>query len=66
MVRVAKPGAVVVISDETPKMFYSVALKSFDLEPPVDMIPEGMEELDQREAVDGTMWVLKFRKPAER
>jgi ubiquinone/menaquinone biosynthesis C-methylase UbiE/uncharacterized protein YbaR (Trm112 family) len=64
MVRVAKPGTVVVISDETPKMCYSVALRSIDLDPPVDMIPEGVEELDQREAVDGTMWVIKFRKPA--
>ena len=63
MVRVAKPGAVVVIADETPKMFYSVAFKSLDLKAPVRLLPEGMEEVDVREAVDGTMYVLRFRKP---
>ena len=91
MVRVARPGTAVVISDESENMFYTGniftrlglpkvddfiknrILKKYiwpDLTPqalkaPVKLLPEGVQDIEVHQAGDGTMYVLKFRKPSQ-
>ncbi len=73
MVRVAKPGTKIVISDETEKVVQQnyrrspVTGKYFkDTEPvvcPVDLIPEGASEVRSFEFAKGRLYCLCFRTP---
>jgi SAM-dependent methyltransferase len=75
MIRVAKPGAVILIGDETERgaRAYEITLpgfkKSFQgqrepVNPPVDLIPDGMENVKLDESAwKGWFYTLEFRKP---
>lgn len=76
MIRVAKPGAKIIIADETERgaRGYEVSLPGFNglfeqqrepVRPPVDLVPPGMTEVSLDETVwKGWFYVLSFRKPA--
>ena len=76
MIRVAKPGAKILIADETERgaRGYEISLPGFDglfeqqrepVRPPVDLVPPEMEEVSLDETVwKGFLYVLSFRKPA--
>jgi len=70
MFRVAKPGTLITVSDETENMFYTrkqfkkMGLPNFDeLGAPVDLIPEEAEDVELLQTARGMMYVMKFRKP---
>lgn len=75
MIRVAKPGAKIVIGDETEKgaRGYEIGLPGFDnlftkkrnpVAPPVDLVPAEMEEIRCDDSLwDGWFYLLEFRKP---
>jgi ubiquinone/menaquinone biosynthesis C-methylase UbiE len=73
MIRVAKPGSLLMISDETEKHVREVYEKQpggmwkdrkEPVRPPVDLIPPEMEEVQLVELRDGDTYTLTFRKPA--
>jgi ubiquinone/menaquinone biosynthesis C-methylase UbiE len=73
MIRVAKPGSLVLIADETEKHVKSVyekqpgSLFKNRKEPvtaPVDLVPPEMQDVHLEELRDGQFYALTFRKPA--
>jgi ubiquinone/menaquinone biosynthesis C-methylase UbiE len=73
MIRVAKPGSLLLISDETEKHVKSVyekqpgGLYKNRREPvsaPIDLLPPEMQEIHLEELVNGNTYALIFRKPA--
>jgi ubiquinone/menaquinone biosynthesis C-methylase UbiE len=54
MIWVARPGAKIVIADETE-----------DAVKPIDAVPEEMQEVKMRETAGGRLYCLTFRKPFE-
>jgi ubiquinone/menaquinone biosynthesis C-methylase UbiE len=74
MARVAKPGARIVVMDETEKVArylqYVPGISAWfnhsqrPIVPPWALVPEGMETLESCELYDGFAWYLSFRKPA--
>jgi ubiquinone/menaquinone biosynthesis C-methylase UbiE len=72
MIRVARPGSLLMISDETEKHVREVYEKQpgsmwknrkEPVKPPVDLIPPDMEEVCLEELRDGDTYTLTFRKP---
>ena len=72
MIRVAKPGSLLLISDETEKHVKSVyekqpgGLYKNRKEPvsaPIDLLPPEMQEIHLEELVKGNTYALTFRKP---
>lgn len=73
MVRVAKPGAKIVIVDETAKLINKFSwfpgarrmMKKYGdrFEPPVELLPDGMNEVEVKEIVHGDLYCLSFRTP---
>jgi ubiquinone/menaquinone biosynthesis C-methylase UbiE len=72
MIRVAKPGSLLMISDETEKHVREVYEKQpgsmwkdrkEPVKPPVDLIPPEMKEVQLIELRDGDTYTLTFRKP---
>ncbi len=73
MFRVAKPGSLITVSDETENMFYTkkqfkkMGLPSFEeLGAPLDLIPEEAEDVELQQTGLGMMYVMKFRKPLKK
>ncbi len=71
MFRVAKPGSLITVSDETENMFYTkkqfkkMGLPSFEeLGAPLDLIPREAEDVELEQTARGMMYVMKFRKPS--
>lgn len=74
MVRVAKKGTRIIIMDETEKVArISEKIPGIKVwfkdrrEPisaPLEMIPEGMEEVESRDLFNGQAWFISFRTPA--
>ncbi len=76
MIRVAKPGATILIVDETPKHVKTayertpLARKAFkeessdSLRAPVDLVPETMQDVRCEEVWDGRFYALSFVKPS--
>ena len=76
MIRVARPGARIVISDETEKVVRdhyqrNPATKAYyekgseKVIAPLDLIPAEMQELKVREIAEGRLYCLSFRKPEQ-
>ena len=76
MIRVAKPGARIVICDETERgaRGYELTLPGFKrsfkdrrdvIVPPVDLVPGEMEEVRLTDVWKGWMYCLEFKKPGE-
>jgi hypothetical protein len=77
MIRVAKPGAKIIIADETERGAhgYELAFPGFGkvfqhkrepVRPPVDLIPADMQDLRLDETVwKGWFYCIEFRKPIE-
>ncbi len=74
MIRVAKPGARILIADETEKgvRAYNTAAPGFSrrvgadkkkVTAPVDLVPPEMQEVKLTEVWNGFMYLLEFRKP---
>jgi len=72
MIRVVKPGSLLMISDETEKHVKEVYEKHSGslwknrkepVKPPVDLIPHEMEEVHLEELRNGDTYTLTFRKP---
>jgi ubiquinone/menaquinone biosynthesis C-methylase UbiE/uncharacterized protein YbaR (Trm112 family) len=74
MIRVAKPGTRLLISDENEKQIRDLYQKipilgrrlwrrHEGLGPPLDLIPAGMEERTVRDHADSRFYTLTFRKP---
>jgi ubiquinone/menaquinone biosynthesis C-methylase UbiE len=74
MIRVAKPGARILIADETqkgvrgynaiaPGFSRSVGADSKAVNAPVDLVPPVMQEVKVTEVWNGFMYLLEFRKP---
>jgi SAM-dependent methyltransferase len=74
MIRVAKPGAKIVILDETEKVVREMYRKNpltqsyfqgQDKEAycPIDLVPAGMREKQARLCAEGKLYCLTFRKP---
>ncbi len=73
MVRVARPGAKIVIVDETAKMMESIAwmpsarrwLEEHGerFSAPVGLVPAGMRDVQARDWAKGNLYCLTFRKP---
>jgi ubiquinone/menaquinone biosynthesis C-methylase UbiE len=73
MIRVAKPGSLLLISDETEKHVKRVyekqpgGLYKNRKEPvnaPIDLLPPAMQEIHLEELMNGHTYALTFRKPA--
>jgi ubiquinone/menaquinone biosynthesis C-methylase UbiE len=74
MIRVAKPGARILIADETDKgvRAYDAVAPGFSrrvgadkhmVSAPVDLVPPEMEEVKATTVWNGFMYLLEFRKP---
>lgn len=73
MIRVARPGAKIVIVDESAKLMESFtwlpAVRTWLLEhgerfvAPVGLVPDGMKDIRATEIAKGKMYCLSFRKP---
>lgn len=73
MIRVAKKGTKIVIVDETEKLakgtyekipLVGSSFKNRDtINIPIDLIPEGMQDIQVKEVCDGLMYCLSFRIP---
>jgi ubiquinone/menaquinone biosynthesis C-methylase UbiE len=73
MIRVAKPGARFIISDETEKVAKAcenriLARRFFknrdeEIVPPIDMIPKNMQDVDLQLREDGSLYFITFKKP---
>lgn len=77
MIRVAKPGARILIADETEKgaRGYELTLPGFKrnfegkrpaITPPIELVPKEMEEVRLFDAWKGWLYCLEFRKPLGR
>ena len=75
MIRVAKPGSLVLIADETEKHVKEVYEKSLGgyfknrkeaVSAPIDLVPPDMEEIRLESLKGGMFYALTFRKPAFR
>jgi len=73
MIRVAKPGSLLLISDETEKHVKKVYEKQpggyfrnrkQPVSAPVDLVPPEMQEIHIEELMNGHAYALTFRKPA--
>jgi len=73
MTRVARPGSLVLIADETEKHVKEVYEKSpgglykdrkQPVSAPIDLVPSDMQEIHLEELRDGQFYALTFRKPA--
>ena len=73
MIRVAKPGSLLLISDETEKHVKSVYEKQpgglyknrkEQVSAPIDLLPPEMQEIHLEELMNGQTYALTFRKPA--
>lgn len=73
MIRVAKPGSLLLIADETEKHVKEVFEKApgglykgrkEPVSAPVDLVPPEMQEIHLEELRDGQFYALTFRKPA--
>ncbi len=73
MIRVAKPGSLLLISDETEKHVKSVYEKqpgglyknrNKPVSAPIDLVPQEMQEIHLEELMNGNVYALTFRKPA--
>jgi ubiquinone/menaquinone biosynthesis C-methylase UbiE len=73
MIRVAKPGSLLLISDETEKHVKSVYEKQpgglyknrkKPVSAPIDLVPPEMQEIHIEELMNGNAYALTFRKPA--
>jgi len=73
MIRVAKPGSLLLIADETEKHVKSVYEKQpgglfknrkEPVSAPVDLVPPEMQDVHLEELRDGQFYALTFRKPA--
>jgi ubiquinone/menaquinone biosynthesis C-methylase UbiE len=73
MIRVAKPGSLLLISDETEKHVKSVYEKQpgglfknrkKPVSTPIDLVPREMQEIHFEEMMKGNAYALTFRKPA--
>jgi ubiquinone/menaquinone biosynthesis C-methylase UbiE len=74
MIRVAKPGSLLLIADETEKhiqSFYDHPLGHYfkrrkpPVTPPIDLLPPDMQDIHLEELRDGHFYALTFRKPAQ-
>jgi len=74
MIRVAKAGTKIVISDETERHVKSIYEKvpfvgkhfkgrKEEVQPPIDLVPKEMLDLRLKEFREGTLYCLSFRKP---
>jgi ubiquinone/menaquinone biosynthesis C-methylase UbiE len=74
MIRVAKPGARILIADETEKgvLGYEKFIPGFKnslggkrdiIKPPIDLVPVEMQELDVFDVWNGWLYCIEFRKP---
>ncbi|HXN48280.1 MAG TPA: class I SAM-dependent methyltransferase [Bryobacteraceae bacterium] len=72
MIRVAKPGSLLLIADETEKHVKAVYEKQpgglfknrkAPVSAPVDLVPAEMQDIHLEELRDGQFYVLTFRKP---
>ncbi len=73
MIRVAKAGTRIVVVDETAKVFDRLhwvpgarrMLRKYGerLEAPVALLPEGMQEIEVKNVMNGGLYCLSFRKP---
>lgn len=72
MVRVAKPGTIITIVDETNKFFDTFSwipfIKTFFIggkviKPPLELLPKNIKDIEIKEVVKGNYWRLSFRKP---
>jgi len=77
MIRVAKPGARILIADESEKgaRGYELTIPGFKrsfegkrqaITPPVDLVPQEMEELRLFDIWKGWLYCIEFRKPFEK
>ena len=73
MIRVAKPGSLLLIADETEKHVKDVYEKSLGgyfknrkeaVSAPIDLVPPEMEEIHLESLKGGMFYALTFRKPA--
>jgi ubiquinone/menaquinone biosynthesis C-methylase UbiE len=73
MIRVAKPGSLLLISDETEKHVKSVYEKQpgglyrnrkEPVSAPINLLPPEMQEIHLEELMNGNAYALTFRKPA--
>ncbi len=73
MIRVAKPGSLLLIADETEKHVKEVYEKSLSglykdrkqpVSPPIDLVPPEMQEVHLEQMRYGDWYALTFRKPA--
>jgi len=73
MIRVAKPGSLLLIADETEKhvkSFYETTLGAYfkrrkqPVTPPIDLVPPEMHDINLEELRDGHFYALSFRKPS--
>ena len=73
MLRIAKSGSTVMISDETEKVrskydrtpFARNFYRQPEIRGPVDFVPEGCSDVSYREICGGELYVLTFRRGAE-
>ena len=74
MIRVAKPGSLLLIADESEKLSQNTyedilgrILKSHrePVIPPLHLIPQEMQEVQLQELRNGQFFAITFRKPAE-
>jgi ubiquinone/menaquinone biosynthesis C-methylase UbiE len=68
MIRVAKPGARIVIADESEKgnrIFNFITGTKIEFALPVDLVPEEMKDLIVRTIWKGYGYVIAFTKPSE-
>ncbi|MGA2653793.1 MAG: class I SAM-dependent methyltransferase [Terracidiphilus sp.] len=74
MIRVAKPGSLLLIADETEKLSqntYENILGRFlkkhrePVVPPIHLVPEEMEEVQLQDLRGGEFYAITFRKPPE-
>jgi len=74
MIRVARPGSLLLIADEAEKLSqttYENILGRFSrnyrepVVPPIHLIPEEMQEVQLQDLLDGQLYAITFRKPAQ-
>jgi ubiquinone/menaquinone biosynthesis C-methylase UbiE len=72
MARVAKPGGRIVIGDKSFTQFQEKTLREklilklepqLDLKPPLNLIPEGMRDIELEWCWGGLVYVMKFTRP---
>ncbi len=71
MIRVAKPGARIYLVDETPDILPNLPLFSRFIpdpasgvyEPPIDLIPRTMSNIQSHDLLEGMFWLVGFEKP---